>query len=399
MSVSERSHEATRNGADPGVHALDERLQEELHPEFVVLRRIGDETFGRLYLAREKGLRREVVVKVLRDGAAQGVEARRRFQREARAVAQIAHPNVVPVFRVGMLAPDLPFLIEPYLGECTLKGRLRALGAFEPRRVRRVLGQLASGLAAVHREGIVHRAVRPEAVRCQESSERVLLTDFGLAGILETSGFDADTITAQGEVVGSVGYMSPEQVSGETVTDRTDVYALGVLGWRLLVGPRPRLPTAGERTADYWRGFGHTIQDADLADLLRRCLSQRPNDRPAAADVLRELREAREYAAAGHADPVSDLIERKIPHWLALYIVIVVAAVGVASDVGELGRRTLLLLMTAAVAGFLATLVVTWFHGRQGRQAMGRRERWLLAAIAVVWLIVSTIVWTTVAAP
>lgn len=372
---------------------IEHLLEAELAPDLIVQRRLGDETFGTLYLAREEGLRREVVVKVLRDHYATSGEARLRFEREARAAANIAHPNVVPVFRVGTLSVGVPFLVEPYLGECTLSGRLSALGAFDPQRVRRIMLEVASALSAAHDKGIVHRDVRPETVRCQEHSERVLLTDFGLAGILESARVDEENITASGTIIGSIGYMSPEQRKGDATTDRTDVYALGILGWRLLVGSEGHVPEPDLRTGRAVQDLGARTGDPGLSDLIRRCVSEQPGDRPSAIDVVHELSAPDRPRLPPAGDPISNLIERRIPHVVGLYLVTVVALLGVTSDLADLRIRPLLLLVTFAIAGFLATLVLAWFHGKKGRQSVDRLERWLLGGIAAAWVVTSLIVW------
>ncbi|MGD8278274.1 MAG: serine/threonine-protein kinase, partial [Gemmatimonadota bacterium] len=212
----------TGRGTPPG--ELLDQLGRELGPDLKVLRHIGDESFGSLFLAHESALRRDVVIKVLRRDYVDNAEVRRRFEREARAAAHISHPNVVPVFRVGTLESGVPFFIEPYVGDCTLKQKLKSVGRFQPSEVREILHQVAAGLDAAHRTGIVHRDVRPETVRCEGDSRRLLLTDFGIAGILESGGLEEDTITYPGEVLGSPGYMSPEQREGAPATDRSDIY-------------------------------------------------------------------------------------------------------------------------------------------------------------------------------
>jgi len=195
---------------DPGGESdLLHRLRHELAPGLEVVRSIGEESFGSLFLAHEVALHRPVVVKVLSGEDTRAPEVRRRFERAGRAAARITHPSVVPIFQVAALEDGTPFYVEPYLGECTLGERLAALRRFPPAQVREILLALASALAAAHEEGIVHRGLHPGAIRCEEGSDRVLLMDFGLSGILDPALSDDDRISPYGEILGAVGYMSP----------------------------------------------------------------------------------------------------------------------------------------------------------------------------------------------
>jgi len=357
-----------------GAAAMLDQLKDEFRPELDVLRYIGDESFGSLFLAWEAPLRRHVVVKVLRREFVGNEEARLRFEREARSAAGIAHPNVVTVFRVGTLANGVPFFTEQYTGDCTLRKRLKSVGRFQPAEVREILLQLASALEAAHDAGIVHRDVRPETVRCQESSNRVLLADFGIAGILESAGIDEDTITRSGEVIGSAGYMSPEQMHGpHDATDRSDIYSLGVLGWRLLAGETARVPTLVERT-DRATLLSVAPDDHALVDLITRCLRERPEDRPAARDVSRELKSVPE---AGNG------LERWVPYMAGFLISAALAVTSLLSDWFQSPPRVRWFMVTLLTATAMAAAVIMWFHGKKGRQAVTSTEILLLGIIGV----------------
>lgn len=375
------------------------RLRGELEPDLEVLRPLGEEFFGGLFLAREAALRRLVVVKVLTERHAQSPENRRRFERAGLAAARITHPNVVPIFRVGTLRGGVPFYVEPYLGECTLGERLAALGRMEPELVRRILSELAAGLAAAHQQGIVHRGIHPGAVRCEDGSERVLLSDFGLSGLLDPTRFQADRLTPSGEILGSAGYMSPEQMAGRPATDRSDVFSLGLLAWRLLVGPGPNFFGRGDLSSERWAEWRDSVGDPGLVSLIQRCLSEDPHARPSAGDVARELDASFENPRRdpGGATLWSRLSHRRIPHALLIYLPGGWALLQVVDQLvqqGLLPRGTYLGALGAVVAGLPVAVTLAWYHGAKGRQKVTPREVWLLVVLLIVLLAAVVVMWS-----
>lgn len=374
------------------------RLREELAPGLEVIRHVGEESFGSLFLAREPALRRSVVVKVLARRYARALDARRRFERAGLAAAHISHSNVVPIFRVGNLADGTPFYVEPYLGECTLGERLAALRRFPPAQVRAILHDLAGALAAAHRMGIVHRGLHPGAVRCEEGSDRVMLTDFGLSGLLESVRSDDDRLTPSGEVLGSAGYMSPEQMAGQAASDRSDVYALGLIAWRLLSGSGSNPPAPPAHAGEPWRNWEESVGDADLCDLIRRCLAESAHDRPAAADVEKELEATGGSidVRSGHETFWSMIRRRRIPHALVIYAGSIWVGLQIVDQLVQqrvLPRFAYLVALITAIAGFPAALVVAWYHGARGRQRVTPAELWVLGVVALGWLVAVIITW------
>lgn len=397
VAGTDRSRSAAQKHANAA--ATLDQLKDEFRTELEVIRHIGDESFGSLFLAREVRLRRHVVIKVLHAEFVDNTEARLRFEREARAAAGISHPGVVAVFRVGTLRNGVPFFIEPYMGDCTLSERLASVGRFQPVEVREILLQLAGALEAAHSHGIVHRDVRPETVRCVEASGRVLLTDFGIAGILESAGLDEERITLTGQIVGSAGYMSPEQMNGMPATDRSDSYSLGVLGWRLLAGVSASIPPVGERM-DRAALLSLAPDDTELVDLIARCLRQQPDDRPSAAEILRALEPAARTGGIRRGqsgDAVSELIDRWVPYLAILLITVALSATGWLLDWFQSPPRERWLTGVLIVAAFLAALVITWFHGKKGRQAVTKMEILILSGLAVLWFAASALIWIVVA--
>ena len=368
---------------------LLDQLDRELGPGLTVTRHIGDESFGSLFLAHERALRRDVVIKVLRRDYVENAEVRRRFEREARAAARISHANVMPVFRVGTLADGVPFFIEPWVGDCTLKEKLKSVGRFQPSEVREILHQIAAGLDAAHRTGIVHRDVRPETVRCEGDSRRLLLTDFGIAGILESGGIEEDTITYPGEILGSPGYMSPEQRDGAPATDRSDIYSLGVLAWRLLAGASAPVPEVGEKM-DRAAMLGVAPDDPELIDLVARCLREAPGGRPRAGDLLPALDPAQRIGLRfddGPKNILAELIERRIP-----YVTGAAAVVALILEFAQVGWEWRWFGGVSLGAAVVASLIVTWFHGKKGKQPVSKPEIILLGMVGVAYLIAVVLV-------
>jgi DNA-binding SARP family transcriptional activator len=271
-------------------------LLDGLPPELEAVGEIGRGSVARVYLAREPALGRQVAVKVLLPSLASEPKARARFEREAQAAARIDHPNVAPVFRTGRLSDGTPYLVMPYYHGGTLESRLRAAGPLSSAEARRCLAQLADGLAVAHALGIVHRDVRPANVLLHRDTDRVVLIDFGIAGALEAAP-GAARLTLPGEALGTPTYASPEQLRGEpVVTDRADVYSLGILAFELLAGRPPfeGLPVEvmQAHALEVPSGLDELVPGIDpaLARLVAACLAKRPEERPSAADVAKWMR-------------------------------------------------------------------------------------------------------------
>ncbi|HEX8212306.1 MAG TPA: protein kinase [Longimicrobium sp.] len=266
---------------------------EGLGADFEVSGPIGEGSVARVYLARERALRRAVAVKVLLPHLARDETARARFEREAIAAAAIHHPHVAPVYRTGRLACGAPYLVMPYFHGGSLESRLQA-GAFDPAEARRYLGQIAAGLAAAHAMGTVHRDVRPANILYDRDTHRMVLIDFGIAAVRDAAD---PRLTRPGERLGSPAYVSPEQLWGDPeLTDRSDVYSLGVVAFQMLTG---RLPYGEATGAALMRiratatpptvSAVYAAAGSGLDALVERCLATRPQERPSAADVAEEL--------------------------------------------------------------------------------------------------------------
>ncbi|HYJ79343.1 MAG TPA: protein kinase [Longimicrobiaceae bacterium] len=279
---------ATGGPPGPGTHAPPSYDGlEGLDPDLEVVELVGEGSVARVYLARERTLRRQVAVKVLSPRLSGDRTASARFEREALAAAGIQHPNVAPIYRTGWLVDGIPYLVMPYFHGGSLQARLAAGGPLPLEEARRYLGQIAAGLAAAHRLGTVHRDVRPANILYDPATHRVVLIDFGIAAVR-----DQARITLPGERLGNPVYASPEQLHGDDVTDRADVYSLGVVAFEMLTG---RLPFDAATPVQMMRA--HAVQtplrarelrpdvDPELNLLIARCLGKLPEERPTAADV------------------------------------------------------------------------------------------------------------------
>lgn len=256
-------------------------LQEPLIGRYSLERELGRGGMGRVYLAREVRLDRAVAIKVLHADLARRPEARARFLREARLAARLAHPHIVPIYAVET-AGDLVFLVMAYIDGETLGERLRRRGALPPDDAERVLRETAWALGYAHARGVVHRDLTPENILLDRGTGRAVLADFGLAG--ETD------VAERGPVFGTPGYLAPEAIRGDPTDARSDLYALGVIGWTALAG---RAPFTADTTAQLLAK--HLVQSAPplaplaagasrrLVAAVEGCLAKDPDARPADA--------------------------------------------------------------------------------------------------------------------
>ena len=222
----------------------DPLIGRKLDGRYTVLARLGQGGMGVVYRGRQAHLGRFVAIKVLNEDAAAVPEWRRRFEREAKALSALAHPNVVPVTDFG-IDRGVPFLVLELLQGKTLADLIKE-GPLPLWRALDISRQLLRGLAFAHGKGIVHRDLKPANVFLQElpdQADHVRLLDFGMVKFLAGSGSrtvpDSHHLTRTGVMLGTPAYMSPEQVTGSPADARSDVYAAGAVLFELLAGRRP----------------------------------------------------------------------------------------------------------------------------------------------------------------
>jgi serine/threonine-protein kinase len=227
---------------DPVVSSSDAELRAHvervLSANYELDREIGRGGMGIVYKARDRRLKRPVAVKLLPPELAFRGEIRSRFLKEAETAAQLSHPNIVPIYSVDERDGLVYFVMAFVPGE-NLGARLHAVGRLDPEVARRILKETAEALAYAHERGVVHRDIKPDNILlCGDDADRVMVTDFGIARAV-TEGADS-RLTATGMAIGTPAYMSPEQSMGERDIDgRSDLYALGVVGYQMLTGELP----------------------------------------------------------------------------------------------------------------------------------------------------------------
>jgi serine/threonine protein kinase len=249
---------------------------------FEVERSLGSGGMGAVYLAHDRDLGRLVALKVLH---ARDAGAFHRFRREAMAIARLSHPNVVQIYELGLDA-EVPYLVMEYMAGGTLSELVTERIPWE--RASRIIASAARGLGAAHAVGIVHRDVKPANLLLPDrSADVVKVADFGVAKL---SG--VEPLTREGAVIGTLGYLSPEQAAGKPIDARSDVYALAVTWYRLLTA---RLPFTGTPVEMLAAAFRAAVPDpalveprvpAPIAALVQRMGALSANDRPADGNAV-----------------------------------------------------------------------------------------------------------------
>jgi predicted Ser/Thr protein kinase len=240
---------------------------------------------GVVYRARELSLDRPVAIKLINDDRAGDGDAHRRFQREARLMASIDHPNVIPVYAAGEQDGHL-YLVMRYVDGTDLQALLRAEGRLAPERAARITDQVARALDAAHERGLVHRDIKPSNVLI--SGDHAYLTDFGITRLVD----ERTNSTDAGTWLGTFDYMSPEQLRSEPTGVHSDVYSLGCLLYACLAGSPPfhRETTAATIAAQLHEEPPSVTSvpgvPKQLDEVVRRALAKRPRDRYVSAGQL-----------------------------------------------------------------------------------------------------------------
>jgi serine/threonine-protein kinase len=269
---------------------------------------------GVVYLAREVALDRPVAIKLLPPALAARPELRERFLREARTAAQLSQPNIVPIHAVDDAA-GLVFFVMAYIEGETLGERVRSQGPLPPAEAARVLREIAWALAYAHGQGVIHRDLKPDNIILERATGRAVLTDFGIARRLESTG-----LTAGGELIGTPEYMSPEQACGGELDGRTDLYSLGIVGFYALAGRLPfEAPTVPALLVQQATAVAPPLAPLApgapraLVQAVGRCLAKEPDDRfddaKGFADALSVALEARREIPAPVRAFVKDSLE------------------------------------------------------------------------------------------
>ena len=262
-------------------------------------RLLGRGGMGAVYEGFDEHLRRPVAVKILLPALFGDAEALRRFEREARLSARLQHPDIVAVHDFGGTETGGAFLVMELLSGISLRTALQRAGALDPSTAAGWFRQICAGVRAAHQTGVIHRDLKPENLfiaQMDGEGEVVKILDFGLAKAIGRPGGDgATSVTVPGTLLGTLSYMPPEQLSGETVDERGDIFALGVVASESISGERPfRGGSPAEIIHAMLRGEvrlpGEGPEVRRLEEVLRKCLARDPRDRFArVADLESEL--------------------------------------------------------------------------------------------------------------
>ena len=285
-------------------------LQQVLSTHYVLERELGRGGMGVVFLARDLKLDRLVAIKALPLHLVDDERVRERFLREARTAARLSHPNIVPIHRADEIDGRVFFVMGFVDGE-SLAQHVAERGALPADDVAAILSDVAAALHEAHRVGIVHRDIKAENILLDRRTGRAMVTDFGIARVAE-----AAPLTATGLLLGTVQYMSPEHVVGETVDARSDVYSLGVVAFHALTA---RFPFESEsasavlvahvtKTPPRIRDIEPSIP-APLAEIVDRCLAKEPAQRfQSASEVADALGEPRSSTARAAPSPKGDAL-------------------------------------------------------------------------------------------
>ena len=345
---------------------LRERLQSTLGSAYTLERELGGGGMSRVFVADETAFGRKVVVKVLPPDLAAGVSVDR-FKREIQVAARLQHPHIVPVLTAGQVGSgadgiSLPYYTMPFVKGESLRARLSRGGEFSINEAVHVLRDVAAALAYAHREGVVHRDIKPDNVIV--SGGVAVVTDFGVAKAVDVAGTDEGHrrtgLTSLGVALGTPAYMSPEQASADPHVDhRADIYSFGVLAYELLAGTSP---FAGRPLTQILAAQVSELPDSvlkrrpntppALTSLVMRCLEKRAGDRPQSADELLAALDTIATTPSGGMDPTAERLRavRGKARPLAAVAVVVVLLASAAAIYSSGGTREYTPGATTAIA-------------------------------------------------
>jgi len=385
---------------------LYDEVVKALAPDIRVLGLAGEGGMALVFVGRDMTLKREVAVKLLSPLLADDEVARKRFTREAQAIAAVNHPNVVNVYKVGELAGrQIPYFVMqfvdgPTLGMGALRGRM-----LTEVRVRRLMADVAEGLAAAHRRKVYHRDIKPGNIVLDGETGRAMVLDFGISAAASSRREAlSGRLTEEGMYLGTPTYMSPEQGGGEELTDKSDVYSLGILAFELLVG---HPPFEGTPVAIIAGHAGQTAPRVDtlregispeLSTLIEKCLLKDPAKRPSAQDIFLllspEEKQVVEWPPPGMArlrSAGAGLLNSAA--WLSTSVALFFGALTVWPDLAELrftGDQAQVIRSFALGAVLALTVVMSLMFVTYGIISLSRR-RSAIASGYPAWVVADVI--------
>ncbi len=319
---------ATPEQVGSGTRVRDEWVGREIAGRYKILERLGEGGMGMVFIAEHLHLKKRVAFKVIHPELAVHEDLLLRFKREALATGQLDHPHIAAAIDFGELADGGAFMVMPLVRGHSLQVELDQKRTMDPRHAARLGAEIADALSAAHAVGIVHRDLKPDNVlleRRSDGSESAKVLDFGvasLAGRAEGLSVDARPLTQAGTILGTPGYMSPEQASAGEVDHRTDLYALGVILWELCNGQR--LFDGDDITQIFAKQFkslppqlelDFVVGGRELSALVSRLLAWDKSERPASAAEVRDaLRVIAEQRTASTPSPAAWLARLRPYH-------------------------------------------------------------------------------------
>jgi Tol biopolymer transport system component len=312
---------------------------------YEILAPVGAGGMGEVYRARDTRLGREVALKALPRHLTENAEARQRFEREARTVSRLSHPNICTLYDVGH-SDGIDFLVMEYLEGETLASRLEK-GPFKPDDLLAIATQVADALGMAHREGVIHRDLKPGNIMLTRGGAKLL--DFGLAkdaepvaGDLATSPTVSQPLTAAGTIVGTMRYMAPEQLEGKPADARSDIFSFGAVLYEMATGKQA---FGGESAASVIAAVMEQeptpistldpLMPPALDRLVRLCLAKNPEERLPSADGLKLMLEWIQDGCWGGVAPAAReerSRNRERVAWLVAAVAVLVAAALVAAS-------------------------------------------------------------------
>jgi tRNA A-37 threonylcarbamoyl transferase component Bud32 len=377
-----------------------------LAPNIRVLGMAGEGGMALVFVGRDMTLKREVAVKLLSPLLADDEVARKRFTREAEAIASVNHPNVVNVYQVGELpGRQIPYFVMQFIDGPTLgMGALRGRMLTEVR-VRRLMADVAEGLAAAHRRKVFHRDIKPGNIVLDGETGRAMVLDFGISAAASSRRQSLSSrLTEEGMYLGTPTYMSPEQGGGEELTEKSDVYSLGILAFELLVGHPPFEGSPVEIMAAHVNEPAprvDTLRDGvspELAMLIERCLAKEPAKRPSAQDIFLLLspdeKQVVEWPPPGMARVrAAGVGLLNSATWLATSVAMFFGVLAVWRDLAVMdfsgGQASVI--RSFALGGILATILVVAVLFIVYAGLLFSRRRWAIVSGYPAWVVADVV--------
>ena len=279
--------------------------------EYTITRKLGEGGMGSVYLASQQAIDQHIAIKVLHASAAKSDELVKRFNREAKTITMLTHPNIIRVFIFGRTEDGLIYLAMEFVRGRSLRQEL-ARGAMDEMRAIKILKQTLSALGEAHEIGIIHRDLKPDNILLttyRGQTDFVKVLDFGIAKVKETDGVPEQQLTQAGVVYGTPEYLSPEQAQALELDQRTDLYSLGVILYEMMTGVVPfKANTAVQILMNHVHTeprppSQHRPVDPQMEKIILKALAKDPNKRYRdAAEFLEALLEReRELIRTGHS--------------------------------------------------------------------------------------------------